>query len=114
MTADSLAGYIVENNNEKAEKLSTEIDRLLLRIANYPALCSALKRVGGKAPKTELVFSILPDEFIDRVCQLIGPVEIEKFKFVGDQQEPCSGFRFDLTPLIPDKDSILDPPTYSA
>ena len=41
MTADSLAGYIVEDNGEKAEKLSTEIDRLLLRVANYPALCSA-------------------------------------------------------------------------
>jgi hypothetical protein len=79
------------------DKLSVELDRTLLRIANYPALLANLADVGYKDGKAEVVFANLPDSVIGDIEKVIATsCEISKFQKDG---RLMVGFRFDLSEL---------------
>jgi len=83
---------------QATDKVALELDRLLLRIHEIPALESYLNAVGKSGEKTELDFLDLPIQAVEAVKKLIGPTEIEVLSYEINGRQHV-GFRFDLKPL---------------
>lgn len=104
MTATKLAKILLEVDNSSVTA-ATELDRLLLRITHFPALLTALETVGNVNGKIELAFVGLPDQLIENVKRVIGPIDIEVFKY-NKEAKHYVGFKFDITPLTEIEDII--------
>lgn len=92
-TLDSLLKHAAATPEE-----GVEIDRLILRMFENPALISHLNGIGKKGNLTELDFDSLPDEVIDVVKALIGPIKVEVLTYnIGGR--PHVGFRFNAAEL---------------
>ena len=76
-----------------------ELDKLLLRLFERPALLQYLQGVGQSGRSYELDFIQLPPPAVEEVCKIIGPIDITVLQYEKDGR-PHVGFRFDLHPLL--------------
>lgn len=79
-----------------------ELDKLLLRIFENPALQSYLMGVGNNGGKTELDFMDLPHQAVDLVKRVIGPTQVDVLRYDVNGRRHV-GFRFDLKSLSSDE-----------
>ena len=88
------------------DNLSTYRDRLLMRLHEYPPYASKLHQVARQDGKTlELVFSAMPEDAVNGLRELIGPVNTKiVFKaWRNDNGEPMLGVQITPSGLEPEE-----------
>jgi hypothetical protein len=89
---------LIEEVEPATSHEDVELDRLLLRIFEHPALVSYLNKVGkGAGNVAELDFDLLPDSAIETLKSVVGPTKVEVFKFDAGGK-PHLGIKIDLNP----------------
>ena len=83
------------------DTLQQFVDRLMLRIFEYPALMSNLtgSKVFHDKNIVELEFNLIPVDEIHKVKDLIGQREVKVVKFYKDDTKPKLGFQINVADL---------------
>ena len=90
-----LLGFKTQDPDEQ-----NEVDKMFMRLVEYPAVLNSIKTVGSNNGKTEVLFRPMPDNVVDQVKSLIGASDISVFSVNDAAAGKLIGFRFSYAPQI--------------